>query len=325
MLSMTEKWDKTFPKSDKVEHRKVSFLNRFGIELAADMYLPKGAKAPLPAVAVCGPFGAVKEQASGLYAQILAERGFLTLAFDPSFTGESGGPARNVASPDVNTEDFLAAVDFLVTNPDVDPGRVAILGICGWGGLALNAAALDTRVKATVACTMYDMSRVTAKGYFDQADSADARHAMRQALCAQRTKDFANGVCARAGGVADPLPEDAPWFVKDYHAYYKTPRGYHPRSLNSNEGWNVTSTLSVLNQPILAFTEEIRSAVLIVHGDKAHSCYFGKDTFKRLKGDNKELLLVPGAVHTDLYDNLALIPFDAIEAFLRKHLACPRA
>ena len=225
----------------------------------------------------------------------------------------------------MNTEDFLAAVDFLVTNPDVDPGRVAILGICGWGGLALNAAALDTRVKATVACTMYDMSRVTAKGYFDQADSADARHAMRQALCAQRTKDFANGVCARAGGVADPLPEDAPWFVKDYHAYYKTPRGYHPRSLNSNEGWNVTSTLSVLNQPILAFTEEIRSAVLIVHGDKAHSCYFGKDTFKRLKGDNKELLLVPGAVHTDLYDNLALIPFDAIEAFLRKHLACPRA
>lgn len=327
MLSMTEKWDKTFPKSDKVDHRKVSFLNRFGIELAADLYTPMGATGPLPAVAVCGPFGAVKEQASGLYAQTLAERGFLALAFDPSFTGESGGPARNVASPDVNTEDFLAAVDFFAANPSpiVDPERIAILGICGWGGLALNAAALDTRVKATVACTMYDMSRVTAKGYFDQADSADARHALRQTLCAQRIKDFANGVCARAGGVADPLPADAPWFVKDYHAYYKTPRGYHPRSLNSNEGWNVTSTLSVLNQPILAFAEEIRSAVLIVHGDKAHSCYFGKDTFKRLKGDNKELLLVPGAVHTDLYDNLALIPFDAIEAFLRKHLACPRA
>ena len=322
MLSMTEKWDKTFPKSDKVEHRKVSFLNRFGIELAADLYAPKGATGRLPAVAVSGPFGAVKEQASGLYAQTLAERGFLTLAFDPSFTGESGGPARNVASPDVNTEDFLAAVDFLVTNPAVDPDRVAILGICGWGGLALNAAALDTRVKATVVCTMYDMSRVTAKGYFDQADSADARQAMREVLCAQRTKDFASGVSARAGGVVDPLPEDAPWFVKDYYAYYKTPRGYHPRSLNSNEGWNVTSTLSVLNQPILTFVEEIRNAVLIVHGDKAHSCYFGKDTFKRLKGDNKELLLIPGAVHTDLYDNLAVIPFDKIEAFLRKHLAC---
>ena len=322
MLSMTEKWDKTFPKSDKVEHRKVSFLNRFGIELAADLYAPKGATGRLPAVAVSGPFGAVKEQASGLYAQTLAERGFLTLAFDPSFTGESGGPARNVASPDVNTEDFLAAVDFLVTNPAVDPDRVAILGICGWGGLALNAAALDTRVKATVVCTMYDMSRVTAKGYFDQADSADARQAMREVLCAQRTKDFASGVSARAGGVVDPLPEDAPWFVKDYYAYYKTPRGYHPRSLNSNEGWNVTSTLSVLNQPILTFVEEIRNAVLIVHGDKAHSCYFGKDTFKRLKGDNNELLLIPGAVHTDLYDNLAVIPFDKIEAFLRKHLAC---
>ena len=320
MLSMTEKWDKTFPKSDKVDHRKVSFLNRFGIELAADLYTPKGVAGPLPAVAVSGPFGAVKEQASGLYAQTLAERGFLTLAFDPSFTGESGGPARNVASPDVNTDDFMAAVDFLVTNSAVDPDRVAILGICGWGGLALNAAALDTRVKATVACTMYDMSRVTAKGYFDQADSADARQTMREALCAQRTKDFATGVFARAGGVVDPLPEDAPWFVKDYYAYYKTPRGYHPRSLNSNEGWNVTSTLSVLNQPILTFVEEIRNAVLIVHGDKAHSCYFGKDTFKRLKGDNKELLLIPGAVHTDLYDNLDVIPFDKIEAFLRKHL-----
>lgn len=225
-----------------------------------------------------------------------------------------------MASPDVNTDDFMAAVDFLVTNPAVDPERVAILGICGWGGLALNAAALDTRVKATVACTMYDMSRVTAKGYFDQADSADARQAMREALCAQRTKDFASGVSARAGGVVDPLPEDAPWFVKDYYAYYKTPRGYHPRSLNSNEGWNVTSILSVLNQPILTFVEEIRNAVLIVHGDKAHSCYFGKDTFKRLKGDNKELLLIPGAVHTDLYDNLAVIPFDKIEAFLRKYL-----
>ena len=319
-LSFTQDWDKTFPKSDRVDHRKVAIPNRFGILLAADLYAPKGMGGPLPAIAVSGPFGAVKEQAAGLYAQQLAERGFLTLAFDPSFTGESGGQPRNVASPDINTEDFSAAVDFLSVNPAADPERIGILGICGWGGLALNAAIADTRVKATVAATMYDMCRVTANGYFDAEASADARHAKRAALSAQRTEDFRSGSYARAGGLPDALPDDTPGFVKDYFAYYKTKRGYHPRSLNSNGGWNVTSSIAFLNQTILERADEIRSAVLIVHGDKAHSCYFGKDAFAKLKGDNKELLLVPGAIHTDLYDRLDRIPFERIAAFYRENL-----
>ena len=320
-LNMTMEWDKTFPKSDKVEHSKLSFHNRYGISLAADLYSPKGAEGRLPALVVCGPFGAVKEQCSGLYAQAMAERGFLTLAFDPSFTGESGGSPRYVASPDINTEDFQAAVDFLSVHEGADPERIGIIGICGWGGMALNAAAIDTRIKATVASTMYDMSRVNAKGYFDSEDSLEQRHAKRLALNAQRTEDYKNGSYKRAGGVADPLPEDAPFFVKDYYDYYKTPRGYHSRSLNSNEGWNVTSSLSFLNMPILQYSSEIESAVLLIHGDKAHSCYFSRDAFEKLKGDNKELMLIPGAVHTDLYDRRDIIPFDNIESFFRRYLA----
>lgn len=320
-LNMTIEWDKTFPKSDKVEHSKVSFHNRYGISLAADLYKPKGAEGRLPALAVCGPFGAVKEQCSGLYAQIMAERGFLTLAFDPSFTGESGGSPRYVASPDINTEDFQAAVDFLSVHEGADPERIGIIGICGWGGMALNAAAIDTRIKATVASTMYDMSRVNAKGYFDSEDSPEQRHAKRLALNAQRTEDYKNGYYKRAGGVVDPLPEDAPFFVKDYYDYYKTPRGYHKRSLNSNEGWNVTSSLSFLNMPILQYSSEIESAVLLIHGGKAHSCYFSRDAFEKLQGDNKELLIIPGAVHTDLYDRTDIIPFDKITAFFRRYLA----
>ncbi len=319
-LELTQEWDKVFPKSEQVEHRKVTFHNRYGITLAADLYMPKEANGKLPAIAVSGPFGAVKEQASGLYAQTLAERGFLTIAFDPSFTGESGGQPRNVASPDINTEDFSAAVDYLATRDDVDPERIGILGICGFGGFAINAAAMDTRIKATVASTMYDISRGTANGYFDANDNADARYQMRQQLNAQRTEDYRNGTYARAGGVVDPLPDDAPQFVKDYHAYYKTPRGYHKRSLNSNDGWNKTSSLSFINMPILAYSDEIRSAVLVVHGEKAHSRYFGEDAFKKLKGDNKELLIVPGAVHTDLYDNRKKIPFDRIEQFYNQYL-----
>lgn len=319
-LELTQEWDKVFPKSEQVEHRKVTFHNRYGITLAADLYIPKGVNGKLPAIAVSGPFGAVKEQASGLYAQTLAERGFLTIAFDPSFTGESGGQPRNVASPDINTEDFSAAVDYLATRDDVDPERIGILGICGFGGFAINAAAMDTRIKATVASTMYDISRGTANGYFDANDNADARYQMRQQLNAQRTEDYRNGTYARAGGVVDPLPDDAPQFVKDYHAYYKTPRGYHKRSLNSNDGWNKTSSLSFINMPILAYSDEIRSAVLVVHGEKAHSRYFGEDAFKKLKGNNKELLIVPGAVHTDLYDNREKIPFDRIEQFYNQYL-----
>ena len=319
-LTLTQEWDKVFPKSDKVNHTKVTFHNRYGITLAADLYMPKNATGKLPAIAICGPFGAVKEQASGLYAQALAERGFLTLAFDPSFTGESGGQPRYVASPDINTEDFCAAVDYLSAREDTDPERIGILGICGWGGMAINAAAIDTRIKATVASTMYNMSRVTANGYFDAADNADARYETRKQLNAQRTEDYLNGNYALAGGVVDPLPEDAPQFVKDYYAYYKTSRGYHKRSLNSNGGWNKTSSLSFLNMPILSYADEIRSAVLLVHGEKAHSRYFSEDTFKKLKGDNKELLIVPGAVHTDLYDNMAVIPFDKIESFFRSYL-----
>lgn len=319
-LNLTEEWDKVFPLSDKVEHSKVTFHNRYGITLAADLYAPKNATGRLAAVAVSGPFGAVKEQSSGLYAQTLAERGFLTIAFDPSFTGESSGQPRYVASPDINTEDFCAAVDYLSTRDDVDPERIGILGICGWGGMAVNAAAIDTRIKATVAATMYDMSRVTANGYFDAADNADARHELRRQLNEQRTEDYRNGTYATAGGVADTLPDDAPQFVKDYHAYYKTKRGYHKRSLNSNNGWNKTSSLSFLNMPLMAYASEIRSAVLLIHGEKAHSRYFSEDTRKKLTGDNKELLIIPGASHTDLYDNMEKIPFDKIVEFYNKYL-----
>ena len=319
-LNLMEAWDKTFPQSEKVDHRKLTFHNRYGVTLAADLYAPKGVSGLLPAIAVCGPFGAVKEQCSGLYAQALAERGFLTIAFDPSFTGESGGSPRYVASPDINTEDFQAAVDCLSVQENVDPERIGILGICGWGGMALNAAAIDTRIKATVASTMYDMSRVNARGYFDTEDSEAARFEKRRALNVQWTADYKSGEYARAGGVVDPLPEDAPDFVRDYYAYYKTPRGYHPRSLNSNQGWNVTSALSFLNMPILQYSQEIRSAVLLVHGEKAHSCYFSRDAFARLTGDNKELMIIPGAVHTDLYDNMAVIPFDEITNFFNQYL-----
>lgn len=319
-LTLTNEWDKTFPKSQKVDHCKITFHNRYGITLAADMYTPKDVKGKMPAIAVSGPFGAVKEQSSGLYAQTMAERGFLTIAFDPSFTGESGGMPRYVASPDINTEDFQAAVDFLSVQENVDPEKIAIIGICGWGGMALNAAAIDTRIKATVAVTMYDMTRVNAKGYFDSEDSEEARHEKRVALNNQRTIDYKNGSYERAGGVIDPLPDDAPFFVKDYYDYYKTNRGYHKRSLNSNDGWNITSSLSFLNMPILSYSNEIRSAVLLVHGEKAHSCYFSKDAFSKLTGDNKELMIIPGAVHTDLYDRTDIIPFDKITEFLRKYL-----
>ena len=319
-LTLTTEWDKTFPKSDTVNHRKITFHNRYGITLAADLYEPKNASGKLPAIAVCGPFGAVKEQASGLYAQNMAEGGFLMIAFDPSFTGESGGTPRYVASPDINTEDFQAAVDFLSVQDNVDPDKIGIIGICGWGGMALNAAAIDTRIKATVASTMYDMPRVNAKGYFDAEDSEEARHEKREALNAQRTIDYKNNSYARAGGVVDPLPDDVPSFVKDYHAYYKTERGYHPRSLNSNDGWNVTSSLSFLNMPILQYSDEIRSAVLLIHGEEAHSCYFSRDAYQKLRGDNKELMIIPGAVHTDLYDQVNIIPFDKMEAFFKQYL-----
>ncbi|HIT33516.1 MAG TPA: alpha/beta hydrolase [Candidatus Faecousia intestinigallinarum] len=318
-LHLGTEWDKTFPKSPLVDHRKVVFHNRYGITLAADLYQPKDAREKLPAIAVSGPFGAVKEQSSGLYAQTLAELGFLTIAFDPSFTGESGGAPRYVASPDINTEDFQAAVDFLSVQENVDPNKIGILGICGWGGMALNAAAIDTRIKAAVAVTMYDMSRVNAKGYFDAEDSPDTRHEKRKALNAQRTEDYRNGGYALAGGVADTIPEDAPFFVKDYYDYYKTPRGYHPRSLNSNGGWNVTSALSFLNMPIMHYIGEIRSAVLLVHGEKAHSCYFSRDAYAMLTGNNKELLIIPDAVHTDLYDRRDVIPFEKIAAFYREN------
>ena len=319
-LNLTTEWDKTFPKSDKLNHRKVTFHNRYGITLAADLYEPESGEGKLSAIAVCGPFGAVKEQASGLYAQTLAEKGFLTIAFDPSFTGESGGSPRYVASPDINTEDFQAAVDFLSVQDNVDPEKIGIVGICGWGGMALNAAAIDTRIKAAVASTMYDMTRVNAKGYFDSEDSEEARYEKRRALNAQRINDYKNGNYTRGGGVADPLPEDAPFFVKDYYEYYKTKRGYHKRSLNSNDGWNITSSLSFLNMPILQYSQEIRSAVLIIHGEKAHSCYFSKDAFEKLTGDNKELMIIPEAVHTDLYDNVDVIPFDKMADFFYKYL-----
>ena len=319
-LKLQTEWDKVFPQSDKVDHKKVTFHNRYGITLAADMYTPKNAQGLLPAIAVSGPFGAVKEQSSGLYAQTMAELGFLTIAFDPSFTGESGGNPRYVASPDINTEDFCAAVDFLSVQDNVDPERIGIIGICGWGGMALNAAAIDTRIKATVASTMYDMTRVNAKGYFDSEDSEQHRFEKKKALNAQRTADYKAGSYALAGGVVDPLPADAPQFVKDYYDYYKTKRGYHPRSLNSNNGWNVTSSLSFMNMPILQYSQEIRSAVLVIHGDKAHSCYFSKDAFAKLTGSNKELLLIPGASHVDLYDRTDIIPFDKLKRFFLEYL-----
>lgn len=319
-LNLTQEWDKVFPKSDKVDHKKVTFHNRYGITLAADLYTPKGAEGKLPAIAVSGPFGAVKEQSSGLYAQKMAELGFLTIAFDPSYTGESGGTPRYVASPDINTEDFCAAVDFLSVQENVDPEHIGIIGICGWGGMAINAAAIDTRIKATAAMTMYDMTRVTANGYFDSEDSEQARFEKRKALNTQRTEDYKNGAYALAGGVVDPLPEDAPRFVKDYYAYYKTPRGYHPRSLNSSGGWNVTSSLSFLNMPILQYSSEIRSAVLLVHGEKAHSRYFSETAYSKLTGDNKELLIIPGANHTNLYDQMDVIPFEKLKAFFEEYL-----
>ena len=319
-LNMTQEWDKVFPLSDKVNHSKITFHNRYGITLAADLYLPRNASGKLPAIAVSGPFGAVKEQSSGLYAQTMAELGFAAMAFDPSFTGESGGSPRYVASPDINTEDFCAAVDFLSVQDYVDPERIGIIGICGWGGMAINAAAQDTRIKATVTSTMYDMTRVNANGYFDSEDTPQARYEKKAAMNAQRTRDYQNGTYALAGGVVDPLPEDAPQFVKDYYDYYKTGRGYHPRSLNSNNGWNVTSSLPFMNMPILQYSQEIRSAVLLVHGEKAHSCYFSKDAFKKLTGDNKELLLIPGASHVDLYDRLDVIPFEKIKNFFQEYL-----
>ncbi len=318
-LKLVSVWDKTFPKSEKVKHRKVVFHNRFGITLAGDLYEPKNSFGKLPAISVCGPFGAVKEQASGLYAQTMAEKGFITLAFDPSFTGESGGTPRYVASPDINTEDFQASVDFLSTLENVDENKIGIIGICGWGGLALNVSSIDTRIKATVASTMYDMSRVNHKGYFDSLNEEEL-YKLKESLNAQRTEDYKNGEYKLGGGVVDPLPDDAPFYVKDYYDYYKTNRGYHERSLNSNGGWNMTSALSFINTPQLTFSHEIRNAVLIIHGQKAHSCYFSKDAFKKLKGDNKELLIIPDAVHTDLYDRLDIIPFDRLQTFFKENL-----
>ena len=323
-MNIEEKWDKVFPKSDKVNHKKVTFHNRFGITLVGDLYEPKNYSGKLSAIAVCGPFGAVKEQSSGLYAQEMAERGFLTIAFDPSFTGESGGSPRYVASPDINTEDFSAAVDYLSTLENVDPNRIGIIGICGWGGLALNVASIDTRIKATVASTMYNMSRVNHKGYFDET-TEDELYKLKENLNAQRIEDYKTGEYKLGGGVVDPLPEDAPFFVKDYYDYYKTKRGYHERSLNSNGGWNMTSSLSFINTPQHTFTSEIRNAVLIIHGEKAHSCYFSRDAYKDMiektkYKDNKELLIIPNASHTDLYDQKDIIPFDKIESFLKEYL-----
>lgn len=324
-MNLTNEWDKTFPKSDKVNHSKVTFRNRYGITLAADMYLPKNAEGRLAAIAVCGPFGAVKEQSAGLYAQTMAERGFLTIAFDPSFTGESGGEPRYMASPDINTEDFSAAVDFLSVHENVDPEKIGIIGICGWGGLAMNAAAIDTRIKATVASTMYDMSRVNANGYFDAENSEQARYEKRKTLNAQRTIEYKSGVYELGGGVVDPLPDDAPFFVKDYYDYYKTKRGYHSRSLNSNGGWNKTGCMAFMNMLLLSYTNEIRNAVLVIHGEKAHSCYFGKDAFADMmngnpKPENKELMIIPDAVHTDLYDRTDIIPFDKLQKFFCDNL-----
>lgn len=319
-LSLTQEWDKVFPQSNLIKHKKITFYNRYGIMLAADMYIPKNTSGKLPAIAISGPFGAVKEQSSGLYAQKMAEYGFLTIAFDPSFTGESGGSPRYVASPDINTEDFCAAVDFLSVQENVDTDRIGIIGICGWGGMAINAAAQDTRIKATAAMTMYDMTRVNANGYFDNENTPEARFAKKLAMNTQRTEDYKNGSYALAGGVIDPLPDNAPQFVKDYYAYYKTERGYHPRSLNSNNGWNVTSSLPFMNMPILQYAAEIWSAVLLVHGEKAHSRYFSEGAYGKMTGDNKELLIIPGASHVDLYDNLDVIPFEKLNSFFNMYL-----
>ena len=326
-LILTQKWDKVFPKSEAVVHSKVTFVNHFGITLAADMYVPKNANRKLPAIAVSGPFGACKEQSSGLYAQEMAKRGFLAIAFDPSFTGESGGYPRAMHSPDIDVEDFQAAVDFLCVQKNVDPERIGIIGICGWGGMALQTACVDTRIKATVTSTMYDMSRVAGNGYFDAADNEEARHQMRLAVNAQRTRDYLSGDYARQGGVVDPLPEDAPYFVKDYYDYYKTPRGYHPRSLNSNDGWTVNTNTSLMNTRLFTYSKEIRSAVLMIHGDKAHSCYMSRDAYADMVkdskyADNKELYIIPGASHTDLYDGGCkdAIPFDKIESFFETYM-----
>ena len=326
-LKLTQEWDKPYPRDERADHRKVTFVNRYGITLAADLFSPKNAAGTLPALALSGPFGAVKEQVSGRYAQEMAARGFLTLAFDPSFTGESGGQPRNVASPDINTEDFQAAVDFLSVQENVDPERIGIIGICGWGGMALNAAAIDTRVKATVTSTMYDMARVNANGYYDSEDSEEARYAKKAAMNAQRTEDYRNGTYQLAGGLPDPeaFGEDDPQFMKDYANFYRTPIGYHPRSVGGNGGWNVTGCISFLNQPILQYSNEIRGAVLMIHGEEAHSCYFSRDAYAAmLKGnkytDNKELMIIPGAVHTDLYDRKDIIPFDRLEEFFRRYL-----
>ena len=319
-IEITKEWDKVFPKSENVNHEKVTFKNRYGITLVADLYKPKDSNGKLPAIAISGPFGAVKEQSSGLYAQTLAERGFLTIAFDPSYTGESLGEPRYMASPDINTEDFQAAVDFLATHDEVDAERIGICGICGWGGMALNAASIDTRIKATVTSTMYNMTRINAKGYFDEADNPDARYEMKVMLNNQRTEDYKNGVYARAGGVVDPLPDDVPFFVKDYYDYYKTERGYHKRSLNSNDGWNVIGCMSFISQPIIAYSDEIRTPILMIHGGNAHSRYFSEDEFAKLTGDNKELMIIPDAVHTDLYDKTDVIPFEKIAEFFNKNL-----
>ena len=317
-LELVQDWDKVFPRNERVEHGKVTFVNRYGITLAADLYKPKDATGKFPAIAVSGPFGACKEQSSGLYAQEMAARGFLTMAFDPSFTGESGGEPRRMASPDINTEDFCAAIDYLNCRDDVDAERIGIIGICGWGGMAINAAALDPRIKATAAMTMYDMTRVTREGYFGSADNKEARDQQRASWAAQRTAEYASGSYERAGGVVDPLPEDAPQFVKDYHAYYKTPRGYHERSGNSTDGWNVIGTVSFMNQPILSMAGEIDTPVLLVHGENAHSRYFSEGAFELLKGDNKELMIIPGANHVDLYDNFDAIPFDKLQSFFEE-------
>lgn len=330
-LQLTQEWDKVFPQSDKVDHKKVTFKNRYGIELAADMYTPKDAKGKLPAIAVSGPFGAVKEQSSGLYAQHMAELGFLAIAFDPSFTGESGGEPRRMASPDINTEDFLAAVDFLSVQDNVNPERIGIIGICGFGGMAVNAAAIDPRIKATVASTMYDMSKVTVEGYFKSEDTKEQRMEKRKAIAKQRTEDYKNGSYKRAGGVVDPLPDDAPQFVKEYYDYYKTKRGYHERSGNSTDGWNVTGCQSFLNQPLLAWAHEIEAPVLLIHGEKAHSRYFSEYAFEKMTGvhvegesktiGNKELMIIPGAVHCDLYDDKAgVIPYDKLAEFFKSNL-----
>lgn len=324
-LNLTTEWDKVYPRNEKVDHKKVTFVNHFGITLAADMFIPKDAIEKLPAIAVSGPFGAVKEQSSGLYAQEMATRGFLTIAFDPSFTGESGGFPRDMHSPDIDVEDFQAAVDFLSVQDTVDSERIGIIGICGWGGMALQTACLDTRIKATVTSTMYDMSRVAGNGYFDSADNEEARYQARIVVNNQRTADYKTGEYAHAGGVVDPLPEDAPYFVKDYHAYYKTDRGYHLRSLNSNNGWNATAGTSLMNTRLFTYSKEIRNAVLMIHGKKAHSCYMSKDAYENMTKDskytaNKELLIIPGASHTDLYDQMNIIPFDKMQSFFEEYL-----